>query len=101
MTSGDVTTNVTSDSIAPGKTTGQMYEGIAFNFCKAATIILFTGPFALPVASGAAAVLYLLAHHHGQTDTRCILKRPLLIAAFWGVVCLVSLPLTWRRVFGP
>jgi hypothetical protein len=71
--------------------TGAKYERLAFNFCKAATIILLTGRFALPVASGAATVFYLLAHHHGKRDTRCILKRPLIIAAFWGTICLLSL----------
>ncbi|MDQ3815878.1 MAG: hypothetical protein M3347_18370 [Armatimonadota bacterium] len=76
---------------APVKSKGQVYEGIAFNFCKAATIILFTGPYALLVASGAATIFYLLAHRHGQTDTRCVLKRPLLIAVFWGSICLARL----------
>ena len=69
----------------PTKTTGQVYEGIAFNFCKAATILLLVSPFwpfALPLTAGVTAVLYLLAHFHGQTDTRCILRGPLLIAAF-------------------
>lgn len=73
------------------KTKGEIYEGIAFTFCKAATIILFTQRFALPVAAGAAAVFYLLADAHGKKDTRCILKRPRLIAAFWGTVCVASL----------
>lgn len=83
---------VASPTSAPrAKTQGEVYEGIAFTFCKAATIILFTGPYALPVASGAATIFYLLAHRHGKTDTRCILQRPLLIAAFWGTICALSL----------
>ena len=84
---------------APEKTRGEVYEGIAFTFCKAATIILFTGPFALPIASGAAAVFYLLAHRAGKNDTRCILKKPLLIAAFWGAVSLVSLAIITRPLW--
>lgn len=85
--------------VAPEKTRGEVYEGVAFTFCKAATIILFTGPFALPVASGAAAVFYLLAHRAGKNDTRCILKRPLLIAAFWGCISVASLALITRPLW--
>ena len=76
---------------APGRTRGEVYEGLAFTFCKAATIVLLTQKFALPVASGAAALFYVLADRHGKKDTRCTLRVPLLIAAFWGAVCLVSL----------
>lgn len=73
------------------KTKGEVYEGLAFTFCKAGTLVLLTGKFALPVISGGAAVLYLLAYYHGQRDSRCVLRRPLLIAGFWAVVCLVWL----------
>lgn len=83
----------------PVKTKGEIYEGIAFTFCKAATIILLTQKFALPVAAGAAAVFYILAHLNGKTDTRCILKMPLLIAAFWGTISLVSLYAILRPMF--
>jgi hypothetical protein len=87
----------TQTDLAPRpKSKGEIYEGIAFTFCKAATIILLTQKLALPVAAGAAAVFYLLADRHGQKDTRCILKRPLLIAAFWGAVCMAWLYLTLR-----
>ena len=82
------------------KTKGEVYEGIAFNFCKAATILLLTLPlqkFALPAVAGAAAIFYLLAHLHGQHDTRCILRIPLLIAVFWGTICLGSLYLIWLK----
>ena len=78
------------------KTRGEAYEGIAFNFCKAATIILIAQRFALPVAAGAAAVFYLLAHVHGKRDTRCVLRIPLLIAAFWGSISVISLWLILR-----
>ena len=82
--------------LTPTRTKGEVYERIAFTFCKAATIILLTQRFALPVAAGAAAVFYVLADRHVKTDTRCALRVPLLTAAFWGVVCLVSLYLTLR-----
>ena len=75
------------------------YEKLAFNFCKAATIILLTGKFALPVASGAAAVLFFLAHRNGARETRCILGKPLVVASFWAIVCVVSLFFILRPVF--
>jgi hypothetical protein len=81
------------------KTRGEVYESIAFTFCKAATIILFTGPFALPVASGAAAIFYILAYRAGKNDTRCILKKPLLIAAFWGCISIISLAVILRPLW--
>jgi hypothetical protein len=83
----------------PEKTRGEVYEGIAFTFCKAATLILLTQKFALPVAAGAAALFYVLAQIHGKKDTRCILKEPILIATFWGAVSLVSLFLQVRTMF--
>ena len=73
------------------KTKGEVYEGIAFTFCKIATVILIAQKFALPAAAGAAAVFYILAHLKGKKDTRCFLRIPLLLAGFWGSVCLVSL----------
>lgn len=81
----------------PAKTRGQVFEGLAFTFCKAATIIALTGKFALPAAAGAAAVFFLLADINGQKETRCFLMKPRLIAALWGVVAVVSLwwKLTW------
>ena len=88
---------------APIKTKGQMYEGIAFNFCKAATILLITLPFqkfALPIVAGAAAIFYLLAHFNGQHETRCILRMPLLIAVFWGTISVLSFYLLLRPPLG-
>jgi hypothetical protein len=74
----------------PGKTKGEKYEGIAFTFCKAATIILLAQRFALPIASGAAAIFYILAYINGKKDTCCIMRLPLYIAAFWFIVCVLS-----------
>ena len=87
-------------AVPPAKTKGEVYEGIAFTFCKAATIILLTQRFALPVAAGAAAVFYILADVHGKKDTRCILRVPRIIAAFWGAICLGSLYVILRPMFG-
>jgi hypothetical protein len=80
------------------KTLGEKYEGIAFTFCKAATIILLMQKFALPVASGAASLFYVLAYFNGKKDTCCVLRAPLFISLFWGVVCVVSSYLTIRSL---
>jgi hypothetical protein len=87
------------DASPPAKAKGDAYEKLAFNFCKAATIVLFTGRYALLIASGAATALYLLAYVHGKRDTRCMLRHPLLSAGFWGTVCLLSLYVALPSVF--
>ena len=74
----------------PVKTRGEVLESAAFTLCKAATLILLTGRWALVVAAGGAAILYLLADYHGKKDTRCLLLHPKLIAALWGAVAFVS-----------
>ena len=73
------------------KSKGQVYEGIAFQFCKIATVALIAGRFALPLAAGACAIFYVLAVINGKRDTRCVLRYPLLIASLWAIVCAVSL----------
>ena len=94
-----MTNEAISENAGSAKTPGEVYEGIAFTFCKAATLILLTGRFALPVAAGATAVFYILAYRAGKSDTRCILKKPLLIAALWTIVSLVSLFLILRPLW--
>lgn len=68
------------------KTRGEVVEGVAFQFCKVATVALLLGRWTLPVASALAALLYIWAHFAGKKDTRCILRYPLLIALFWGAI---------------
>lgn len=85
---------------AQPRTKGETYEGLAFTFCKAATIVLLTQKFALPVASGAAALFFVLAHRHGKKDTRCIVRVPLLIAGFWSIVALLSMYTIVRPLLG-
>lgn len=89
--------------LKPLKTRGEIWEGMAFTFCKAATILLIVtalqlGRFALPVVAGMAAILFLAAHLSGQRTSRCILGKPLFIAAFWGAVSCVSLWFLLRPV---
>lgn len=62
---------------------GDRLEKVAFTYCKVATVALLTGRYCLPIAATLAAVFYLWAYFEGKKDTRCILKYPLLIAAFW------------------
>ena len=71
-------------------TPGERYEKLAFTFCRAATIVLLTQKYALIVAAGAATALYLMAYMKGKKETRCILRSPLVAAAFWGVVCVIA-----------
>lgn len=71
-----------------GKSKGEIYEGVAFQFCKVATVALIAGRFALPVAAIACAIFYILALFSGKRDTRCVLRYPALIAAFWILVAI-------------
>lgn len=87
---GNIEGTGTGCLIPKEKTLGEKFEGIAFTFCKAATIILLTQKYALPIASGAAAIFYMMAYTTGKRDTCCWLKWPPLIAGFWGTVCIVS-----------
>src|ERR1700722_4627581 len=75
------------------KTAGERYEGIAFTFCKVATVALIAQRFTLPVAAILSAVFYVLAYVKGKPDTRCWLRMPLLIAGFWACVAAISISL--------
>ena len=75
-------------------TSGEKLEKIAFQFCKIATVAFICGRFTLPIAATLASGLYLAAHIQGKRDTRCILRYPLLIAGFWGVVSVVAWTIT-------
>ncbi|MBV6503529.1 MAG: hypothetical protein AKCLJLPJ_01609 [Fimbriimonadales bacterium] len=65
------------------KSKGEVYEGVAFQFCKVATVSLLAGRYTLPVAALMCALFYALAYAKGKKDTRCIGRYPLAIAAFW------------------
>lgn len=75
---------------------GDRLEKVAFTYCKVATVALLTGPYCLPIAATLAAVFYLWAYFEGKKDTRCILKYPLLIAAFWLMVTVVWIVIRFR-----
>jgi hypothetical protein len=65
------------------RTPAEKLEGVAFTFCKAATLIAVAGRYALPITALAASGFYVAAFLKGKQDTRCILRFPLLIAGFW------------------
>jgi len=77
-------------------TPGEQWEGVAFTFCKAATLVLLfqlvLGPrFVLPAVCLGTAVLYVTAFSKGCTSTRCVLKHPALIVGFYAAVAAGSL----------
>jgi hypothetical protein len=72
--------------IASSNPPADKLEGIAFQFCKIATVSLIAGRFTLPVAAGLCAVLYVVAYVKGKRDSRCVLRYPLVIAGVWGAV---------------
>jgi len=65
---------------------GERYEAAAFTFCKAGTLMLLLGKWALLITALCAAGLYLQAHRHGCRQSRCVMKFPLAIAGFWSLV---------------
>lgn len=72
-------------------TRSEKTEGIAFNWCKVATILLLLWllqleRWALPIAAFTCAALYVASHFQGAQESRCILKKPLLIAVFWSAI---------------
>jgi hypothetical protein len=86
---------MTTESLPAARPRGDVYEGLAFTFCKTATVCLLAQQFALPLAAGLAAVFFVLAHVHGRRETRCVARVPLLIAALWAAVCVGWI---WIRV---
>jgi hypothetical protein len=76
--------------------TGNKFEGIAFSFCKVATVALVFQKFTLPAAALLSAVFFLLAVFYGKKDTKCFLRYPLFIALFWVVVAAIWLVIYLR-----
>lgn len=95
---------MTESSVPVTKSAAQKLEGIAFTFCKCATVALLLGPWVLPGAAFLTALFYVLAYIKGQRDSRCVLHWPLLIAGFWVFVGSVALVLKlhpdFLKIFG-
>lgn len=84
------------ESDPPIKSTSEKWEGVAFTFCKAATIVLIVtllqgARFMLPIVAGVACLLYLVTFALGKKETRCIINHPLLVASFWAIISAFSL----------
>lgn len=83
--------NTNSEVTLPnGKTKADVYEGIAFTFCKCATVALICGRYTLFVATTCATIFYLMAHFGGRRTTRCVLGPPIIVASVWGLVAIAS-----------
>lgn len=85
--------HVSQTQLAPEKSPAEKLEGIAFQFCKIATVSLIAGRYTLPVAASLCAILYVVAYVKGKRDSRCVLRYPLLIAGVWGSVAVVWIAL--------
>jgi hypothetical protein len=77
-------------SVRPTLTRPQKYEKLAFTFCRLGTTGLIAwalGPprFVLIVAV-IAIVLYVRSISLGVSWTKCLLRKPSLVVAFWAVV---------------
>ena len=87
----------------PPLTTPQKYERLAFTFCKMGTVGLIawlvTPPIFVLVVAAVAVALYGRAVTLGITRSRCILRRPLLIMAFWSIVAVADV--AWLLTRGP
>ena len=76
--------------VRPPLTRPEKYERLAFTFCRLGTTGLMAwalGPplFVLIVAVAAIA-LYLKSISLGVSWTKCLLRKPSLVVAFWGVI---------------
>jgi hypothetical protein len=84
------------------QTQGEKLEGVAFTFCKVATVALLAQRFTLPIAAGLSSIFYVAAYLKGKHDTKCWLRAPLFIAWFW--ICVTAVwvfanlePVAWHR----
>ena len=91
-----------TDSIA-GPSRAEKYERLAFTFCKLGTTGLIcwvlTPPIFVLVVAAVAVALYARALTLGLTRSRCFLRKPALIIAFWAVVGIADAGwLAWSRL---
>jgi hypothetical protein len=84
-------------------TRAEKYERLAFTFCKMGTVgllaWLLTPPIFVLAIALIAVALYGRALTLGLTRSKCFLRKPALIIAFWGVVGVADAGwLIWTRV---
>ncbi len=85
-----------------GLSRAEKYERLAFTFCKLGTTglicWLLTPPIFVLVVAAVAVTLYGRALTLGLTRSRCFLRKPALIIAFWAVVAAADAGwLVWLR----
>jgi hypothetical protein len=88
--------------VRPPLTRPEKYERLAFTFCKMGTVGLIAwaltpAVFVLVVAV-VAIVLYARSITLGVSWSRCFLRRPTLIIAFWALVAVADI--VWLFVLG-
>jgi hypothetical protein len=78
-----------------GPSRAEQYERLAFTVCKMGTTgllaWLLTPPVFVLLAAAVAIALYGRALALGLTRSRCMLRRPALIIAFWSAVAAADL----------
>lgn len=90
--------DVSSAPVVPCKSRGDIYEGIAFTFCKAATASLFitlllSQRFVVPALLLLTVTYYALTWYNGRKVSRCLMRFPWLIISVYGTLGLLSLAL--------
>lgn len=75
---------------------GELFEGWAFTFCKAAFLVLMFRRYSLLALSGLSALFYILASLRGVKEWRCWAKPPW-VTMFWGSVFVWAL---WFTIKG-
>ncbi len=93
----------TASSDHPLLSPAEKYERLAFTFCKMGTVGLMawalTPPVFVLLVALAAIGLYGKALTLGLIRSRCFLRKPLLIMAFWSVVAVADATwLVWSRL---
>lgn len=77
-----------------GLTSAEKYERLAFTFCKLGTTGLIawvlTPPIFVLIVAAVAIALYGRALALGLTRSKCFLRKPALIIAFWAVVAVAD-----------
>jgi len=68
---------------------GELFEGWAFTFCKAAFLVLIFQKYSLLALSGLATLFYILAAIRGVKVWKCWAKPPY-VTMFWGAIFLWS-----------
>jgi hypothetical protein len=80
--------------LLPPLTRPEKYEKLAFTFCKLGTAGLIAWVLTPPVMVLAVAIiaiaLYARAVTLGVSWSRCLLRRPTLINAFWAVIAVLD-----------